>query len=75
MTARLISRRFEDRARAASKRAYRDFLKFYDAKPGEAKKLIVQGESKPDPSLAAPEFAAMTMLVNQLMNLDEALNK
>ena len=75
MTARLISRRFEDREREASKRAYRDFLKFYDAKPGEAKKLIGQGESKPDPSLAAPEFAAMTMLVNQLMNLDEALNK
>ena len=75
LTLRLLSRRFDEREREASKRAYRDFLRFYDGKPDEAKKLIAQGESKPSPSLGAPELAAMTMLANQLMNLDEALNK
>ena len=37
--------------------------------------LLAVGESKPDPSLDAAELAAWTMLANQLMNLDEALNK
>ena len=75
MTARLVARRFDDKERETSKRAYRDFLRFYDGKLDEAKKLISQGDSKPDPSLPAPEFAAMTLLANELMNLDEVLNK
>ena len=47
----------------------------YKAKPEEAKKLIAFGESKADPKLDASELAAWTMLANQLMNLDEVLNK
>ena len=47
----------------------------YTAKPEEAKKLIAFGESKADATLDAGELAAWTMLVNQLMNLDEVLNK
>jgi Protein of unknown function (DUF1553) len=75
LTARLVTRRFEAREREVAKAAHRDFLRFYDAKPDEARQLVAQGESKHDPSLGAPELAAMTMLANQLMNLDEALNK
>ena len=45
------------------------------AKPEDAKKLIAFGESKADPKLDASELAAWTMLANQLMNLDEVLNK
>jgi hypothetical protein len=37
--------------------------------------LIAFGESKPDAKLDASELAAWTMLANQLMNLDEVLNK
>ena len=33
------------------------------------------GESKPDESLDATQLAAWTMLVNELLNLDEVLNK
>ena len=33
------------------------------------------GESKPDATLDASTLAGWTMLVNQLMNLDEVLNK
>ncbi|WP_435006079.1 DUF1553 domain-containing protein [Tundrisphaera lichenicola] len=48
---------------------------FYKSHPEDATKLIQVGESKADPSLAAPELAAWTMLANELMNLDEVLNK
>ncbi len=75
LTMPLVSRRFEVREREAAKRAHRDFLRFYDGKPEEGQKLVAQGESKADPSIAPAELAAMTMLANQLMNLDEALNK
>jgi hypothetical protein len=33
------------------------------------------GESKPDPKLDKVQLAALTMVANQLMNLDEVLNK
>lgn len=41
----------------------------------EAKKLIAVGESQADPKLEPSLLAARTMVVNQLMNLDEVLNK
>jgi hypothetical protein len=47
----------------------------YEQHPDDAKKLIAFGESKPDPKLDASELAAWTMLVNELLNLDEVLNK
>jgi hypothetical protein len=37
--------------------------------------VIAVGESKADPKLEAAELAAWTMAVNELMNLDEVLNK
>jgi len=48
---------------------------YYAAHAEDAQKLITVGESKPDASLNAGELAAWTMLVNELMNLDEVLNK
>ena len=50
-------------------------MRHYDSNPSDARKLIAVGDSKADTSLPAAELAAMTMLVNQLMNLDEVLNK
>lgn len=47
----------------------------YKEKPEEAKKLIAFGESKADPKLDPADLAAYTMVVNQLLNLDEVLNK
>jgi hypothetical protein len=54
---------------------YAELAKHYAAQPAEAKKLIAFGESKADPALPAADLAAYTMVVNQLMNLDEVLNK
>jgi hypothetical protein len=48
---------------------------YYSTHAEDAQKLITVGDSKPDASLDARETAAWTMLVNELMNLDEVLNK
>jgi hypothetical protein len=52
-----------------------DLRAAYKAKPADAAKLIGYGETKADPKLEAAELAAWTMLVNQLLNLDEVLCK
>ena len=43
--------------------------------PDDAKKLIHVGESKPDPKLDSTTLAAWTMTANEMMNLDEVVNK
>ena len=52
-----------------------DLRAHYIANPAEAEELLKVGESKVDDKLYKPELAAWTMLCNQLMNLDEVLNK
>ena len=41
----------------------------------DAKKLNAVGESRADPALNVSTLAAWTMLANELLNLDEVLNK
>lgn len=48
---------------------------YYAGHDEDAQKLITVGDSKPDATVNASELAAWTMLVNELMNLDEVLNK
>jgi hypothetical protein len=52
-----------------------NLLAHYQAEPKEAEQLLAVGESKPDAKLDAPTLAAYTMVANELMNLDEVLNK
>ena len=52
-----------------------DLLAYYKAHADDAKKLIAVGESKADASLDPATLAAWTMPANELMNLDEVLNK
>jgi len=47
----------------------------YLAAPTEAKRLISFGESKPDPAVDPIDLAVWTMVANQLLNMDEVLNK
>lgn len=75
LSARLLARPFRDAERAIVKQSLAGLRDHYKAKPDEAKKLIAFGESKPDANLDASELAAWTMLANQLLNLDEVLNK
>lgn len=75
ITERLISRSFRPEERAIAEASLADLQAQYQHDPEDAKKLISVGESKADPSLDPQTLAAWTMLVNELMNLDEVLNK
>ncbi len=72
---RLLARSFRADELVIVKDVLANLRAHYKAKPDEAKKLIAFGESKPDAKLDASELAAWTMLANQLLNLDEVLNK
>jgi hypothetical protein len=52
-----------------------DLLEHYQSHPDDAKQLLAVGETKADPAIDSARLAAWTMLTNQLMNLDEVLNK
>jgi hypothetical protein len=75
VTTRLLARSFEDRERAVAKGSYGAFLDWYRANPDQARTLLAVGDSEADGALPAVESAAWTVLVSQLMNLDEVLNK
>jgi mono/diheme cytochrome c family protein len=75
MSLQLLARPLGESERSIARAAFQDYLKFYDSHPAEARKAVAVGESKPDPRLDSTELAAWTMLANQLMNLDEVLNK
>ena len=47
----------------------------YTADPKAARDLIAVGERPRNPAIAAPELAAWTMVVSEMLNLDETLNK
>jgi hypothetical protein len=72
---RLLSRPFRADEQAVIKRNLMRLEAKYKVDAESAKQLITYGESKPDPSIPAEQLAAWTMLTNQLMNLDEVLNK
>jgi hypothetical protein len=55
--------------------SHKRLFEFYSMHEDDAKKLVGVGEKKADPALPASDVAALTMLCNQLLNLDEVLNK
>ncbi len=75
MSARLLARQLEDPERDIARGAYKDYLRYYDSHPDQASLALAVGDSDPRPTLPKAEFAALTMVANQLMNLDEVLNK
>jgi hypothetical protein len=75
ISAKLLSRPFKPQELVIVKSSLSDLRATYKTKPEDSKKLIAFGESKPDATLDASELAAWTMLVNELLNLDEVLNK
>jgi hypothetical protein len=72
---RLLARSFKPEELTVVQAGLTDLLAEYKAKPEEAKKLIAVGDSKADATIDASTLAAWTMLTNELMNLDEVLNK
>ncbi len=72
---RLLARSFRDEERKIIRTSLDGLLAYYSGHPDDVKKLLAVGESKADAALEAPVLAAWTMLANELMNLDEVLNK
>lgn len=75
MSTRLLTRPLTPTERKIARKAFGDFQTYYDGHPADAVKLLNTGDKRPDPSLPPAEFAAFTMLANELLNLDEVLNK
>jgi hypothetical protein len=72
---RVLSRPVTDKERALLTASSDTFLAHYKQKPEEASALLAVGESKVSGAVAPPTLAAWTMVCNQVLNLDEALNK
>jgi hypothetical protein len=75
MATRLLARPLEPEELDVLSKSYGDFLGYYSSTPNDASKLLKVGESPADPKLPKPRFAAMTMVANEMMNLDEVLVK
>jgi hypothetical protein len=75
ITERLLARRLRPDEADIVNRSLEKLKSYYAATPDDAARLIEVGESPVDATVEPPELAAWTMLANQLMNLDEVLNK
>jgi hypothetical protein len=75
LSERLLARQFSPAEREVIQSNLREMLEYYQANPVDAHDLVSVGEMKPARSLNVPELAAWTMIANQVLNLDEALNK
>jgi len=72
---RLLSRPLREEETNVLKSNLGRWIEFYQQKPEEANALVHVGESAPDTSLETAQVAAWTIVANQIMNLDEVLNK
>lgn len=72
---RLLARPFRPDELPIVQNSLKDLREFYQSHIEDAKKLIAEGESKADPNVDPALLAAWTMLTNEILNLDEVLNK
>ena len=75
MARRLLARPLRPAETGVVKATHTTLLAYYEKQPDEAKKFLGIGESKIDAGVSLPQLAALTMVANQLLNLDEVLNK
>ena len=72
---RLLSRSLKEQELLILQASLADLRAHYQSSAADAEALLKVGESKSDEKLPKPELAAWTMVCNQLINLDEVLNK
>lgn len=72
---RLLTRPVIDKEWEILTQARRELADFYAGQPDAAKKLLQVGASAVPEDLDTVELATWTMLCNELLNLDEVLNK
>jgi hypothetical protein len=71
----LLAHDAQPQALAVLKTSLSEMEKHYAADPKAAHALVHEGESKPSANIPEPELAAWTMIANEMLNLDETLNK
>ena len=72
---RVLARPLNDAEKTILSANRQEYLTYYTSKPDDAKALINVGESKPNSELDPIQLATWTMICNEVLNLDEALNK
>jgi mono/diheme cytochrome c family protein len=72
---RLLSRPMRPEEMKVCQESLAELLASYKTKLQDAQKLIAVGESKADATIDPTILAGWTMFINELMNLDEVLNK
>jgi hypothetical protein len=72
---RLLARPLADKERPIVEKSLASLLDYYRQHADDAKQVITVGASKPNAALDAQTLASWTMLTNEIMNLDEVLNK
>ncbi|WP_165227525.1 DUF1553 domain-containing protein [Aquisphaera insulae] len=72
---RLLSRPLRPEEAAVVRASIDRLAAFYRSHPDDAARLVAVGELKPPAGVDPPTLAAWTMLANEMMNLDEVLNK
>lgn len=72
---RLLARPLRPAERQVVARTLADLEAFYRAQPAEAERLVAVGFTLPPAETSTPQLAALTMVANQLLNLDEVLCK
>lgn len=75
MSRRVLSRDFRPEEQVILAASLINLTRDYATAAEDARQLITTGQAQPDPSLDPSELAAWTLVANQVMNLDEALNK
>lgn len=72
---RLLARPLDKQEAAVLTKSYNEFLAHYLSTPDDASKLLRVGASEADSKISIPKFAALTMVANTMLNLDETLVK
>ena len=75
LATRLLCRTLNAKELAVVKGTWKDMQAYYDQESDATRKLLKVGESVASDKLPPARLAALTMVANQLMNLDEVLNK
>jgi hypothetical protein len=75
LTVRLLARPLSDQERPLVESSLASLLAYYREHADDAKAVTTVGESKSDATMDVAALAGWTMLANELMNLDEVLNK
>ncbi len=75
MAERVLSRSLSGKELGIVKGTLREALNYYNSDHSASTNLLSVGDARLPEKASVPQLAAMTMVANQLMNLDETLNK